>query len=121
MIPTALLLLFAAQTLPPVASWTRSAPAKEPPVSVQTDGKAVLVSAENPTHFALSGEMFLPPGSLWRATDRVKSSGSIPRLEVDTPVGGQGSAAVKPGGPEWQQLEVLFRVPSPGRIRSEEH
>jgi len=116
MIPTALLLLFAAQTLPPVATWARSSPAKEPPVSVQTDGKAVLVSAENPTHFALSREMFLPPGSLWRATDRVKSSGSIPRLEVDTPVGGQGSAAVKPGGPEWQQLEVLFRVPSPGRI-----
>lgn len=116
MIPTVLLLLFAAQTLPPAATWTRSASAKEPPVSVQTDGEAQLVSAQNDTHFALSKELFLPPGTLWRATGRVKSSGSVPRLEVDTPVGGQGSAAAKPGVADWQALELPFRVPSPGRI-----
>lgn len=113
MIPTVLLFLFAAQ-LPPVAGWSRSAPAQDPPVSVQTDGAALLVSAENPTHFALSQEIFLQPGTLWRASVRVKTNSSLPRMEVDTPVGGQGSAAAKPLA-EWQQLELLFRVPSPGR------
>jgi alpha-L-arabinofuranosidase len=114
MIPTVLLFLFAAQ-LPPVAGWSRSAPVKEPPVSMQSDGAALLVSAENPTHFALSQEIFLQSGTLWRARVRVKTNGSLPRMEVDTPVGGQGSAAAKAGEPEWQQLELLFRVPSPGR------
>ena len=119
MIPSLLLLLFTAQqgaqTLPPAAAWTRSSSPEEPPVSVQTDGPVVLLSAGNSTHFALSHEIFLRPGALWRATVRVKSNGSVPRLEVDTPVGGQGTAAAKPGGPEWQTLQLLFRVPSPGR------
>jgi alpha-L-arabinofuranosidase len=119
MIPTVLLFLFAAQqgvrTLP-ADGWMQSVSGKEPPVSVQIDGQALVVSAGKPTHFALSQEIFLSPGTLWRAIARVKSSGSVPRMEIDTPVGGQGSAAAKPGGPEWQQLELLFRVPSPGRI-----
>src|SRR5580698_7082082 len=115
MIPTVLLFLFAAQ-LPPVGGWSRSAPAKDPPVSVQSDGPASLVSAENPTHFAFSHELFLQPGTLWRASVRVKTNGSVPRMEVDTPVGGQGTAAFEAGGPEWQQLELQFRVPSPGRV-----
>ena len=76
MIPTVLLFLFAAQ-LPPVAGWSRSAPAKVPPVSVQSDGPALLVSAENPTHFALSHELFLQPGTMWRASARVKTNGSV--------------------------------------------
>ena len=118
MVPTVLLFLFAAQqsvrTLP-ADGWMQSVSGKEPPVSVQIDGQTLVVSAENATHFALRQEIFLPPGTLWRATARVKSSGSVPRMEVDTPVGGQGSAAAKPGGPEWQPMEILFRVPSPGR------
>jgi alpha-N-arabinofuranosidase len=113
MIPTVLLFLFAAQ-LPPLGSWSRSAPANDPPVSVQNDGPALLVSAENPTRFALSHELFLQPGTLWRARVRVKANGSVPRMEVDSPVGGQGAAAAKAGGPVWQQLQLLFRVPSPG-------
>src|SRR5271154_4251729 len=118
MIPTILLFLFAAQhgvrTLP-ADGWMQSVSGKEPPVSVQIDGQTLVVSAENPTHFALRQEVFLPPGTLWRATARVKSSGLVPRMEIDTPVGGQGTASAKPGEQEWQQLEILFRVPSPGR------
>ena len=114
MIPTVLLFLFAAQ-LPPVAGWSRSAPANDPPVSVQSDGPALLVSAENPTRFAFSRELFLQPGTLWRSSVRVKTNGSVPRLEVDTPVGGQGIAACETGRAGMASTRILFRVPSPGR------
>src|SRR5579864_7208794 len=117
MIPTALLLLFSAQLR--TDGWTPSTPAKEPPVSVRVSGQSFEMSAERPTHFALSQEVFLRPGTLWRAAASVKSDGrsSQPRLEIDSPVGGQGTSVAKPGVTGRQPLEVLFRVPSPGRAR----
>ncbi len=44
------------------------------------------------------------------------NGGTTPRLRVETPAdqGEQGIAAVQG---EWQQAQVPFRVPSPGRIR----
>ena len=115
MIPTILLLLFSAQLRPD--AWTPPKPGKEPPVAVEAAGGAFEMSAEKPTHFALKQEVFLQPGTLWRASASVKSSqaSAKPRIEIDTPVGGQGFAAAKPGTSDWQKLDILFRVPSPGR------
>jgi len=77
MIPTILLFLFAAQqgvrTLP-ADGWMQSVSGKEPPVSVQIDRQALVVSAENPTNFALSQEIFLSPGTLWRAIARIAAT-----------------------------------------------
>jgi alpha-L-arabinofuranosidase len=114
MLSTALLFLLAAQLRPD--GWKQSAPAKEPPVTVEADARSFKLFAAKPTRFALTQEVFLRPGSLWRATALVKADGEAvsPRLEIDTPVGGQGSSAAKPG-PDWQPVDVLFRVPSPGR------
>ena len=113
MVPIAVALLFSAQLRP--NGWTYSQPDKEKPVMVLIRPDVFL--AERPAHFTMSQEIFLPPGTLWRATASVKSEPKslTPRLEIETPVGGQGTSEAKPDESDWQHLEVLFRVPSPGR------
>lgn len=116
MISATLVLLFSAQLH--TDGWTHSAAGKEPPVMVQAGADSFEMSAEKPAHFALSQEVFLRPGTLWRATASVKSDqlSATPRLEVDTPVGGQGTSQALPGKSTWQPLDIVFRAPSPGRV-----
>jgi alpha-N-arabinofuranosidase len=93
-------------------------------VSVVTSGDAkegsrsLLITAAKPARFSLDQEVFLPVGSLWRASVWIKcdQSGGAPALEVDSPSGQQGSAAVNAITREWQERSVVFRAPSPGRI-----
>jgi len=80
--------------------------------------RSLLVTAAKPARFSLDQEVFLRPGSLWRASVWVKyeTGTGAPALEVDTPSGQQGASIATGNAREWQEQAVVFRVPSPGRI-----
>jgi len=85
--------------------------------------QSLLVSAEHPTSLTLRQEVFLPVGTLWRLTGWIKAAPSSdsgspndgPRIGIEAQAGDQGFSAPPRSG-EWQQENVLFRVPSPGRV-----
>jgi alpha-L-arabinofuranosidase len=87
--------------------------------------QSLLVEAAHPTNVVLRQEIFLPVGTMWRLTGWVRSaglssaggSGAGPRIGIEAPAGDQGFSAPTPESAEWQEASVLFRVPSPGRIR----
>jgi len=139
MLATPLLLLLAAAGTPqaivanggfestqPLEGWTIGG-SKDPKVEwradVQTfkEGRQSLrVSSEREGSFDLRQEVYLPVGTLWRLSAWIKpemgTNGRPAHLSIDTPSGGQGSIAVDPGTTDWQHLDLVFRVPSPGRI-----
>ena len=93
--------------------------------------QALSVSADHPAHLSLRQEVFLPIGTLWRLTGWVKSTTSPvpvnadaytesfipgPRIGIEAQVGDQGYSQTPVGSGQWQQENVVFRVPSPGRI-----
>ncbi len=91
-------------------------------ISASDDAKegsrSLLVTAQTPARFSLDQEVFLKPGSLWRASVWVKyhtPSGS-PALELDTPSGQQGASTAIGNARDWNEHAVIFRAPSPGRI-----
>ncbi len=134
-----LLLLFAvtAQTNPPLvnagfessevaSSWVRSPAEATAGLSVQIDSanhregrQSLLVAADRPVNFNLYQQVFLPVGTLWRASAWIQQEGGsgAAQMWIETPAGDQGSSRPAAGKEGWQQTKVLFRVPSPGRIR----
>jgi hypothetical protein len=93
--------------------------------------QSLLVSAEKPVTLTLRQELFLPVGTLWRLTGWVKSNASVPllaevatgenvearpRIGMDSPGGSQGSSEKQSSSNQWQEMNLLFRVPSPGRM-----
>lgn len=107
--------------------WTLT-PAELPMgLSVRTDGaipregrQSLQVTAAAEASLSIHQQLYLPVGSLWRASAwfRVEGlSGKAPRLRVETPAGDQGEERAVADKDEWQQVRVLFRVPSPGRVR----
>src|SRR5712692_6748596 len=100
-------------------------------VSIRTDriefreGKqSILLEAAHPAKVALAQEVFLPVGSLWRAMVWTKTENLTARIEgraggqieIQTPAGNQGRSPSRSGSSPWEKQEVIFRVPSPGRI-----
>ena len=102
---------------------------------VKEGQQTLLITAVQPVHLTLRQEVFLPVGTLWRLTGWEKSevstaSGSNdastnmsldqpdlgPRIGIETQVGDQGFGhpATNPG--VWQQQNLVFRVPTPGRM-----
>jgi len=87
--------------------------------------QALLVEAAHPTNVVLRQEVFLPVGTMWRLTGWVRSAGLLPaggsgagpRIGIEAPAGDQGFTAPIPESAEWQEASLLFRVPSPGRVR----
>jgi alpha-L-arabinofuranosidase len=87
--------------------------------------QSLLVEAAHPTNVILRQEIFLPVGTMWRLTGWIRSaglspaggSGAGPRIGIEAEAGDQGFSAPMPDSGEWQEGSVLFRVPSPGRIR----
>ena len=93
--------------------------------------QSLLVSAEKPVDITLRQELFLPVGTLWKLTGWAKSQASPamatadaysempaagPRIGIEAEVGNQGFSPNADKAGDWQQLNLLFRVPSPGRI-----
>jgi alpha-L-arabinofuranosidase len=93
--------------------------------------QSLLVSAEKPVALTLRQELFLPVGTLWRLTGWVKADVSAPllaevatgervearpRIGMDSPGGSQGSSEEPSSPNQWQRVNLLFRVPSPGRM-----
>src|SRR5580693_4023969 len=93
--------------------------------------QSLLVSAEKPVALTLRQELFLPVGTLWRLTGWVKSNAPAPllaevamgesveagpRIGMDSPGGSQGSSEQPSSLNQWQEMNLLFRVPSPGRM-----
>ncbi len=92
-------------------------------VSASDDARAgshsVLVSARKQAEFSLEQEIFLRPGSLWRASvwvKRYEKGTPGPALEIDTPSGQQGKSVADGNAGEWNEQVVIFRAPSPGRV-----
>lgn len=94
--------------------------------------QSLLITADNNVKLTLRQEIFLPIGTLWRVSAWVKSQASTvapagnrddwgppsagPRIGIEAPVGDQGfSAPIKADG-AWEEINAIFRVPSPGRI-----
>lgn len=85
--------------------------------------QSLLVTSEVPSHVALRQTLFLPVGTLWQLKGWVKSaiagsdpSSNAPGITVESQSGDQASASPSPAGGQWQHVQLLFRVPSPGRI-----
>lgn len=111
----------------PLSAWTLLPPAARPGISIRNDTGAfkegrqsLLIEAAKPANASLTQEVFLPVGSLWRASAWIKvdTTGGSPGagLIVETPSGDQGASSASSQTVEWQHLHVLFRVPSPGRV-----
>jgi alpha-N-arabinofuranosidase len=98
---------------------------------VKEGAQALLISAAQPVHLTLRQQVFLPVGTLWRLTGWVKSSASAvsanvkpadegptpgPRFGIEAQAGDQGFTPPSTDSGQWQREDVLFRVPSPGRM-----
>jgi alpha-N-arabinofuranosidase len=82
--------------------------------------QSLAVSSPSATTFNLNQQVYLPVGSLWRASLWFRVEGlktAAPRLRIETPAGDQGEQSVDLNNGDWQAAHVLFRVPSPGSIR----
>ena len=85
--------------------------------------QAVLIATKGSQDVKVSQELFLPVGTLWRVTawSKIEAEGKeqseAASLVVETPAGDQGKSAFTIGMKDWTRGEVVFRVPSPGRIR----
>ena len=94
-------------------------------VHAKDGAQSLLVEAAHPANVILRQEIFLPVGTMWRLTGWVRSaslspaggSGAGPRIGIEAPAGDQGFTAPIPQSAEWQEASLLFRVPSPGRVR----
>ena len=109
------------------AGWTVSPTELPAALTVRADDavhreghQSLALSAKSAASVNLNQQVFLKVGTMWRASVwfRVEGlSGLAPRLRVETPAGDQGEQRVVGEKHDWQQAQVLFRVPSPGRIR----
>jgi len=87
--------------------------------------QSLLIEASDPASAAVAQTLFLLPGSLYRlkasiktealAADGAPAAGGL--IEIETPAGRVGKSRPRSGSSDWQEEEVLFRVPSPGRVR----
>jgi len=114
-----------------ITGWELSKAPESVPVAVQGDNsevkegkRSLRVEAQEPAEASLSQELFLPVGSLWKVRVWVKTadlsgSGAAAggQITVETPAGDQGHTPARTGTSPWQEESVLFRVPSPGRVR----
>ncbi len=114
------------ESLEIASGWSRTTPNSLSDISVQIDTanrregrQSLLVKAGYPSTFSLYQKIFLPTGTLWRATVWVQEEdgAGVAALRIETPAGDQGASRPAPGKERWQQAQVLFRVPSPGWIR----
>ena len=106
-------------------------------VRVQSDasefkegGRSLLIESQQPARVRVRQALFLPVGSTWRVTAWIKGEGvKAPgkndddeerrdpgAFVVDTPAGKQAEMALPSGTFDWKQVELEFRVPSPGRV-----
>jgi len=94
-------------------------------LQVKEGRRSLQVESKQPSDVHVSQELFLPAGSTWRASVWIKGqaldakpgAAQTGALEIETPAGNQGRASSPKGTFSWQQEEVNFRVPSPGRVR----
>jgi hypothetical protein len=108
------------------SGWSRTMRDSSADVSVEVDTanrqeglQSLLIKAGHPATFSLYQKIFLSTGTLWWATVWVKEEdgAGVGALRIETPAGDQGTSRPASGKEGWQQVQVLFRVPSPGWIR----
>ena len=83
--------------------------------------QALLIATDHSQEVTVSQELFLPVGTVWKVSAWGKiqaqgDGGEGPYLEVETPVGDQGRASFASGTSDWSRQEIVFRVPSPGKV-----
>jgi alpha-L-arabinofuranosidase len=92
-------------------------------VQVKDGRHSLRIDSKEPSDVNVSQELFLPVGTTWKVSVWVRGeamaadSGSGGGLQIETPAGNQGRVASPAGTFSWQQEELDFRVPSPGRVR----
>ena len=120
------------ETPSPAEFWQLSSSKENQKFSITADAtdlkegkQSLLISADQAGEVSLYQEAFLPVGTLWRLSGWVKSAASSdlgdansgPQIGIETPSGDQGFSPANPAREDWQSQTVLFRVPSPGRVR----
>lgn len=115
-----------------VSGWEVSSSPDAKGVVIQVDdaqvnegSRSLRIDTKQPSDVKVSQELFLPAGSIWKASVWIKGAAVDSKLdndqrgalEVETPAGNQGKASSPAGTFSWQREEINFRVPSPGRIR----
>ncbi len=108
------------------ASWVIKAPKSGVVITADTSAvregrQSLLISATQPASVSLEQDVYLPVGTLWRLSASIKmdsavSNERLPSMALDTPSGQQGEAIPRMKGADWQTLDILFRVPSPGKV-----
>ena len=99
---------------------------------VKEGHQSLLVIAPEAIHLTLRQEIFLPVGTLWRVSAWERADASPvklasdasawdepvpgPRMGIQSEVGDQGFSAPIKSEATWQQVQVVFRVPPPGRV-----
>jgi alpha-N-arabinofuranosidase len=108
------------------ANWVITPPESGVVMSADTSSakegrQSLLVSAAEPTSVSLEQELYLPVGTLWRLSASVKIDSAavkntLPSVALDTPSGQQGATTPRMKGSDWQTVDIVFRVSSPGRV-----
>src|ERR1039458_3554202 len=119
---------------PDLAGWTTNVrPSQEkgraPTVTVDRNDaregrQSLLMDAPEAASASATQRIFLPVGSLWRATvwikteslSSTKGAGTQGSISIETPGGEIASSQGRSGSSPWQNAELRFRVPSPGYI-----
>ena len=119
---------------PDLAGWTTNVrPSQEkgraPTVTVDRNDarggrQSLLMDAPEAASASATQRIFLPVGSLWRASVWIKTQSLSPangggaqgNISIETPGGEIASSQGRSGTTPWQNEEVSFRVPSPGYI-----
>lgn len=99
---------------------------------VKEGHQSLVITAEHEINLTLRQEIFLPIGTLWRVSAWERSQSSPlksddntnswdqpipgPRIGIQAEVGDQGFSETIKSDATWQQVNVVFRVPPPGRI-----
>lgn len=96
------------------------------PATFKEGRQALLVEAEAPADVALTQELMLPAGTLWRARAWIRTQDLAARdptdvaaaVHVQSPTGATlARSESRFGTTDWREAEAVFRVPPEGRAR----
>jgi alpha-L-arabinofuranosidase len=90
------------------------------PNDAREGAQSLLIEALDPADASVKQRIFLPVGTLWRASVWIKTenleSGEGGVIAIDTPGAEIASSVGRSSTTPWKDEEVTFRVPSPGYI-----
>jgi hypothetical protein len=101
-----------------LAGWTihrHGSSGQQPAIRVEGTPPALLIDSQNAMAGGVKQTVYSTPGSLLRLTARTRSE-AAGFIQIDTPSGIVGQAALGAPDGSWTVHEITFRVPSPGEV-----